>query len=477
MVLFPITSPSLFTYTYNYTKILLHQYPCLLIKSPSMKKNITYIILFSLFAFFTFAIIKFRKEDSLELGLKLRQGESASSAEWLNSKNAIESLIEVVRKNPGNNEAKVKLAFAYIQESRASGNHAYYDAKAADLLNSVLKNDTANYEALIGKATVLLSQHHFDEAIPVALSAQKVNPYSAAVYGILTDAFVENGDYEKAITMADKMASLRPDIRSYSRISYLREIHGDYPGAIEAMKLAVSAGYPGMEQTEWCRMQLGHIYEQTGNLKMAEELYSEAIYFRPAFAQAYAALARIDKTKKNYPEAISNISKALSMNEDFAFQQELTEVYRISNQPELASASAQKVIVLLAGMEGDESDEAHGHYADKELAIAYLDAYDYNSALKHALIEYNRRPDNIDVEQTLAWVYYKLGNYNKANEYISQAMRTKSKNPVLLFQAGLIKKKAGHSSTGKQLIEQAMQINPNISQLLQWEMKPMLATK
>ena len=206
MVLFPITSPSLFTYTYNYTKILLHQYPCLLIKSPSMKKNITYIILFSLFAFFTFAIIKFRKEDSLELGLKLRQGESASSAEWLNSKNAIESLIEVVRKNPGNNEAKVKLAFAYIQESRASGNHAYYDAKAADLLNSVLKNDTANYEALIGKATVLLSQHHFDEAIPVALSAQKVNPYSAAVYGILTDAFVENGDYEKAITMVQDAA-------------------------------------------------------------------------------------------------------------------------------------------------------------------------------------------------------------------------------------------------------------------------------
>ncbi|MFZ7114445.1 MAG: tetratricopeptide repeat protein [Bacteroidota bacterium] len=442
-----------------------------------MKKNITYIILFSLFAFFTFAIIKFRKEDPLELGLKVRQGESASTAEWLNSKNAIESLIEVVRKNPANDEAKVKLAFAYIQESRASGNHAYYDTKAAELLDVVLRKDSANYEALIGKATVLLSQHHFEEAIPVALAAQKINGYSAAVYGILTDAFLEDGDYDKAVMMADKMASLRPDIRSYSRISYLREIHGDYPGAIEAMKLAVSAGYPGMEQTEWCRMQLGHLYEQTGNLIMAQELYNEAIYFRPTFAQAYAGLARIEKASKNYPAAISNLNKALSMNEDFAFQQELTEVYRISNQPDLAAASAQKVIVLLAGMEGDESEESHGHYADKELAFAYLDAYDYNKALKHALIEYNRRPDNIDVEQTLGWVYYKLGKYDKANEYISQAMRTNSKNPVLLFQAGLIKKKAGQIAAGKKLIDQALQTNPNLSQLLQWEIKPMLATK
>ncbi len=442
-----------------------------------MKKTIPYIIIFSLFTFFTFLIIKFRKEDSIELGIKLRQGESASTSEWINSKNAIESLIDVVKKHPANDEAKIKLGFAYIQESRASGNHAFYDVKAFELFDKVLNSDTANFEALIGKATVLLSQHHFTDAIPVALAAQKVNPYSAAVYGILTDAFVEDGDYDKAITMADKMASLRPDIRSYSRISYLREIHGDFPGAIEAMKLAVSAGYPGMEETEWCRMQLGHLYEQTGDLKTATAIYEESIYFRPSFAHAYAGLARIDKANKNYSSAISNLNKAISMNEDFAFQQELTEVYRISNQPEKASSSAQKAIVLLAGIKGDESSSKHGHYADKELALAYLDAYDYNNALKHALIEYNRRPDNIDVEQTLAWVYYKLGKYDRANQYITQATRTNSKNPVLLFQAGLIKKKIGAIADGSKFIKDALQTNPNISILLKWEVESMVALR
>ena len=63
------------------------------------------------------------------------------------------------------------------------------------MFDDVLKKDSTNFEACIGKATVLLSQHHFTDAIPVALEAQKINPYSSAVYGILTDAFLENGDY------------------------------------------------------------------------------------------------------------------------------------------------------------------------------------------------------------------------------------------------------------------------------------------
>ena len=133
-----------------------------------MKKSIPYIFLFSLFAFFTFIIIKYRKEDSIELGIKLRQGESASTAEWINSKNAIESLIDVVKKHPANDQAKIKLGFAYIQESRASGNHAYYDVKAFELFDKVLNSDTANFEALIGKATVLLSQTALPKCIAMA---------------------------------------------------------------------------------------------------------------------------------------------------------------------------------------------------------------------------------------------------------------------------------------------------------------------
>ena len=89
------------------------------------------------------------------------------------------------------------------------------------------------------------------------------------------------------------MISIRPDIRSYSRVSYLREIHGDYPGAIEAMKLAVDAGLPGDEATEWARVHLGHLYEITGDLKNAEMHYLIALQKRPGYAYAIAGQGSI----------------------------------------------------------------------------------------------------------------------------------------------------------------------------------------
>ena len=407
----------------------------------------------------------------------MRQGMIASSSEWINTKAAIDGLIYKVRTNPSDKRSTLALGMAYIQESRISGNHAYYDNAALNLFEKILKEEPENFEALIGKATVLLSQHHFTEAMPVAELAKKVSPHSATVYGLLTDAFVETGNYEKAIEMADKMSATRPDIRSYSRISYLREIFGDYKGAIDAMKMAVDAGYPGMEQTEWSRQQLGHLYENTGDLQKAEFCYDQSIYFRPSFSWAYAGKARIAKAKGNYFQAIDFLKQAQGLLKEFSFQQEMTELYRITNQPLKAAVSARETIILLGGLQGDESEKNHGHYADKELAYACIDSYNYMEAYKHALIEYNRRPDNIEINQALAWVNYKLGRYETANKYMEFALRTHSKNPVLNYQAGLILTKLGRQEEGRKLIKQSLETDPFLSQLLKWETPNLLALK
>ncbi len=67
-----------------------------------------------------------------------------------------------------------------------------------------------------------------------------------------------------------------------------------------------------------------------------------------------------------------------------------------------------------------------------------LKAGDNDLALEHALLEYNRRPQNIDVNEMVAWVYYNKGEYAKALPYLQAALRTGTKNPVVLSHAGLI---------------------------------------
>ena len=52
-----------------------------------------------------------------------------------------------------------------------------------------------------------------------------------------------------------------------------------------------------LEQTEWCRVQLGHLYESSGDLFQAQNCYKNSVYNRPTFAFAYAGLGRIEKQK------------------------------------------------------------------------------------------------------------------------------------------------------------------------------------
>ncbi len=431
-----------------------------------MRKNL-YIILVTVTLVLFGVILVFAKKPTKQVaGLKERTGSIALSAEWLDTKKAIEGLLSTIAANPQNNKAKLNLAQAYIQEARVTGNHGYYDKAALDLLDDVIQNEPKNFDALCCKATVLLSQHHFSDGLVIANRALPLNPNSAFIYGLMCDANVELGNYPEAVKMSDKMISVRPDNRSYSRISYLREIHGDLPGAIYAAKLAVSAGFPGLEQSEWTRMILAHLYETTGHWDTAEYHYRTALLNRPNYAFAIAGLGRVEKAKGNYKEAISYFEKAKSMITEYSFSDELTDLYRLTNEKEKAGKSAREVIAMLSPMaNADESSNSHGHYADKELAYAYLKVNDTDNALKHALLEYNRRPENIDVCETVAWVNYKKENYMEANKMINKALRTNCQNPSLLCRAGLIKIKAGEKQKGIELINKAFHTNPTMADI------------
>ena len=436
-----------------------------------------YPLLIVLFVAAGAAIFLTQKPDPVPQ-LRERHGDLAAGGEWVNTKAAIKGLLAQLRAKPGDNKTKVLLAQAYMQEARVTGDHPYYDTAAMQLLDEALRDDRDNFEALCCKASLSLTQHHFSEGLAVAEHAVSVNSKNAFVYGLLCDANVELGRYPEAIKMADKMNEVRPDLRSYSRVSYLREIHGDLPGAIEAMQLAVQAGYIGLEQTEWARVTLGHLYETTGDLANAEKTYRMALQARPYYAYALAGLGRVEQARQNYPEAIKYLEQARSTMKDYAFADELADLYQQNNQPAESKKMAREAISMLASA-ADEADnnEAMGHYADRELAYAYLKTGELDNALKHAKIEYDRRPDNIDVNETMAWVHYKRGEFAEAATYMKAARRTNSKSPVLLCRAGLIASRNGQAAEGQALIKEALAINPYLSLDLADEGRKLLAVR
>jgi tetratricopeptide (TPR) repeat protein len=426
-----------------------------------MKKNYGYAIF--LVAFSAIALVIFihshSRENKLDVLLE-RKTPTAMTNEWALMRNYSASLRDKVERNPADVKSILALATIFIQEARITGNYVYYDKAALKCVNRVLKLDSLNFEALTYKSMIYLSQHHFADGLVIAEKARKLNPFNAFIYGLLVDGDVEMGHYDSAITNADRMESVRPDIRSYSRISYLREIHGDYPGAIEAMKMAVNAGGQGDETTEWTRIQLGRLYENTGDLKSAEMHYLIALDERPDYPYALTGLARLAVAVKDYPKAIQLYKKADAMINDYSIKEEWADVYNLGKQKASADSLMDLVITKLSEDEqSGQNDENIGHYADRELAYAYLRIKDYDKALEHALMEYNRRPDNIDVNETVAWVYYNKNQCEQALPYLRTALKTHSKNPVLLCHAGLIYARIGKRSEAKLILKNALKIN------------------
>ncbi len=443
-----------------------------------MKKKYIYTILLTFFCFCLCAIfIKYRNHELATYDLLDRKGLVGDSREWLVTRTYASSLQQSLKKNPTDVKSSLALAALFIQEARVTGNYVYYDKAAMKYVNDVLRADSTNFDALTFKALIYLSQHHFADGLAIAEKAKGINPYNAFIYGLVVDGNVEMGNYDSAVANSDKMVSIRPDLRSYSRISYLREIHGDYPGAIEAMKMALEAGAPGDEGTEWTRVQLGHLYENTGDLISAKMHYIIALNERPGYAYAMAGLGRIALSSKDYTTAISYYQKADSAVTDYSVKEELVEAYKLSGQQGKADAVSNVVIESMSkDAQGGRYDENMGHYADRELAYAYLKINKYDNALEHALLEYNRRPGNIDVNETVAWVYFCKGEYLKALPYLKVAMKTNSKNPTLLCHAGLIYERVGEKTLAKNNLQLALQSNPNIAEELKTKSANILQT-
>lgn len=368
-------------------------------------------------------------------------------------------LASKIKNNPEQLENRLGLAELFMQEARISGEHGHYFPAAMTLVEEVLEEDIADpgleYRALLDKSSILLSLHQFDKALATGQKAVKINPYDAGIYGVLVDAHVELGNYKEAVKMADKMVATRPDIRSYSRISYLREIFGQQQGAIQAMKMAVQAGYPGLEQTEWARLQLGDLYLKSGKLDSAQMQYERALAARPNYPFAVASLARVEALKGHMEESEIMLKKAARMIPEVGFYIDLAKIEQEKGNKEKADKMTTEILAML------DDDEKAGHKMALEYSSVYMDlANNLDKALEYALKEYQARPNNIDVNKQLAVIYYRMNNLSKAEQHLQSASITNMKDPEMLCLSGLLELKNNSTNGGKNLIKDALALNP-----------------
>ena len=447
-----------------------------------MKQKSAYMLLLA-GASITILIVLFayKKQQSVNENvaytLLKRDAAFSDTAEWNFMKERVDNYMTTLSLNQSDLKALTGIAGVYVQEGRITGNYGYYDKAALHYINKALKVDSNYFDALTISSLLWLNQHHFQQGLDVAKKLVRINPYNAFVYGLLTDGNVEMGYYDSALTSAQKMMDIRPDIRSYSRVSYLRELYGDIDGAIESMQMAIESGVPGDENTSWCRVQLGNLLSYVGDTAAANIQYNNALYQRPGYAFAEAGLAKIFYMQDNWKSAEIHYKKALTVLSDNAFKEALADVYRQIGKQQEADALMKEVIQNLSSTNiGDDvQTSGHGHYADKELAYAYLLMNEKSKAKEHAIKEYNRRPLNGDVCEMMAWISFKNNDIKTALKNLPIALKTGSKNPVLMAHAGIIYANAKEDVKAKEYLSIAMKHIQLLPYDLQVELKKLVS--
>jgi tetratricopeptide (TPR) repeat protein len=369
---------------------------------------------------------------------------------------AVAQLERRVEAYPEDAEGLALLGLAYQQRVRETGDPSFYP-RSEEALERSLALVSANDLALTGLAALAASRHRFPEARRLAGRAREVNPYSVAALGILGEASIETGHYRTAFTLFDRMVELKPTAAGYARVSYARELLGRTGGAVEAMRLAVSAAAGTTEPAAWALVELGNLYFNSGRLRPAERAYREALARFPGYHRAQAALARVEAARGEVDESVSLYRRALDTVPLPEYAAGLAETLEAAGR----TAEAEEAYELVDVMQ--RLFEANGARTELETALVDLDRNrNVEDALSRARESYRERR-SIEAEDVLAWGLYRNGRCEEALLHSKRALRLGTRDALKLFHRGMIERCLGRSTAARATFRAALAVNAYFS--------------
>jgi len=409
-----------------------------------------FMFLFAVFILVIAIIVRMAKDN-----LASTQRAAPPAPIELSSQTAMTRLEEGLRRNPDDTDAYAQLGMAYLQKVRETADPSLY-TQAQSAFDNALERDPQQLDALVGQGILALARHDFQGALVWAEQARAINPFRAQILGIMVDAQVELGQYATAVETLQKMVDLRPDLSSYSRVSYVRELYGDVDGAITAMQAAVGTAVPGSEQWLWTQVQLGNLYFNRGDLENAVAIYRQALQQKADYAYALAGVARVQAAQGELDAAIESYATIVQRLPLPELVITLGEWYATVGNNEAAQQQYDLVNLI------QQLNAGAGMDVDLELALFNANHGDKALAEQQARAVYERRP-TIHAADTLAWALYQNGKFEEAKPYSEKALQLKTRDAILYFHAGMIAAALGETEAAREYLQQALAINSYFS--------------
>ncbi len=370
---------------------------------------------------------------------------------------ALAKIVGRVKATPEKPRGWVDLGDVLAQKMRDTSNPAFYGHAESAYLQA-LEIDGASVDAMTGMAWVTGGQHLFDSSVGWANKALAIDPEHIAATGIIGDAALEFGDYDKAFDSYQKMMDLRPDLSSWSRGAHLLWLTGDKMGGAWLMEKAIKAGAPFGENTAWCRANLAMMHFQAGALLPAQQVLEPAVQKESRNPHVLMAAARVAAAKLDYPAALGFCDKLLSAGPHHDALVLKGDLHAAAGEAAEAEECYKAVEEL------HTASEAKGGHDHLQMARFYAD-HDRNPVVALRMAEEHKLTKNVLEADVLAWVYFKNSDLKSAATAMKTALSQNTPDAEMRYHAGMIAAAQGHTRAAKKHLLQALGQNPQFNVL------------
>jgi tetratricopeptide (TPR) repeat protein len=362
-----------------------------------------------------------------------------------------------VRAKPRDARGYAALTSAYLQKVRETGDPTFY-TKAGGLLTRARRLAPHSVDVLTGLGTLALARHDFRSGLRFGLAAHRAAPELVKPYPVMVDAQVELGRYRQAGHTLQRMVDLKPTLAAYARVSYFRELHGDLRGAVDAMRLAVSAGGGAPENSAYVQTLLGNLELQLGHLGAARLAYETALARFPRYVPPLAGLARVDVARGDLRAAIRRyrtVVQRLPLPEYVIglVESELAAGRRAAARRDLALVQAEQRLLA-----------ANGVNTDVDLALFQADHGSPHQAVVLGRRAWKAAP-SVRSADALGWALTRDGHAAAGLRWSRRALALGSRDATFLYHGGMAARAAGQRGLARAYLSEAVAFNPRFSPL------------
>ena len=311
--------------------------------------------------------------------------------------------------------------------------------------------------ATLGLGNLALIRHQFGKALVVGHEARKLAPYSAKPYGVIGDAQIELGRYPAAFRSFDRMVALKPNLASYARIAYARELSGDTAGAVTAMQLALDAAGGQPESSAWVEVELGKLEFGRGRVAAADRHLGAALSILPGYVYALEQRARVEAARGHLGRAAGlarRASDAIPLPQFVGLLGDL-----LDRQGHHAEARHQQATVAAI----DRLLVAGGVRVDLESAVYRADHRVRPAETVELARQARAARPSIYGDDALGWALARAGRCEEAVAWSQRSLRLGTRDALLWFHRGYAAGCAGDRAGMKAWYAKALGLNPNFS--------------